>query len=106
MRFEVFRDSGGKNRWRLVGGDGCKLATARESFFSKSDAAESAQRFKAHASRYAFAVYSDRRGQARWRATAPNGRTVAASGEAFDTPGRAQRAADNVQDNAGSADGP
>jgi len=106
MRFEVFSDIGGNSWWRLIGGNGRNVATSGEGFFSKSDATEAAERFRANALRYTFMVYADRSGHFRWRATSPNVRTVASSGEAFDSRSNAQRAADNVQANAGSATGP
>ncbi len=50
-----------------------------------------------------FKVYKDRRGEFRWRLVASNGRTVADSGEGYDSRSNARRAAENVKAGAGSA---
>jgi uncharacterized protein YegP (UPF0339 family) len=63
------------------------------------------RRFKVHAGASTFEVY-DSGGQFRWRAKSRNGQTTASSGEPFPSESNARRAADNVRDNAGSADGP
>lgn len=51
-----------------------------------------------------FVIYADTSGKYRWRLVAGNGQTVASSGEAFGSQANARRAAENVRDNAGSAD--
>jgi len=51
-----------------------------------------------------FEVYPDSSGKYRWRLIATNGQNVGSSGEAFDSKSNARRAAENVRDNAGSAD--
>jgi uncharacterized protein YegP (UPF0339 family) len=53
-----------------------------------------------------FVVYADSSGAFRWRLVAGNGQTVASSGESFDSEANAKRAAQNVKDNAGKAEGP
>lgn len=53
-----------------------------------------------------FEVYSDSAGHYRWRLKAENGQTVASSGESFASKANAERAAENVKANAGSATGP
>lgn len=50
-----------------------------------------------------FEIYPDKAGAYRWRLVASNGQIVAASGEAFDSKSNAKRAAENVRDNAGTA---
>ena len=47
MRYEVYADSAGKYRWRLVAANGRKVASSGESFSSKSDATTAALNFKA-----------------------------------------------------------
>lgn len=51
-----------------------------------------------------FVIYADSSGKYRWRLVAGNGQNVASSGEAFDSQSNARRAAENVRDNAGSAE--
>lgn len=53
-----------------------------------------------------FEIYEDAAGKYRWRLKAGNGEIVASSGEAFASKANAERAAQNVSDNAGKADGP
>jgi uncharacterized protein YegP (UPF0339 family) len=51
-----------------------------------------------------FVIYPDAGGSYRWRLVASNAKTVASSGEAFDSKANARRAAENVKENAGKAD--
>lgn len=106
MNFEVYADTAGNYRWRLKSSNGQKVATSGESFASESNATRAAEGFKASAKTYGYEVYKDSAGNYRWRAKATNGQTVASSGESFVSESNAQRAADNVRDNAGGATGP
>jgi uncharacterized protein len=106
MRFEVYSDSGGHARWRLIAGNGQTIASSGESFSSTSNATEAAGNFKAKAKTWNYEVYADKGGDHRWRAKSSNGQTVGSSGESFASQSNAQRAADNVRDNAGAATGP
>jgi uncharacterized protein len=106
MRFEVYADSAGNYRWRLIASNGRKVATSGESFYSQSNAKVGAQGFKSGARTYSYEIYADTAGNYRWRAKASNGQTVASSGESFASRSNAQTAADNVRLNAGSATGP
>lgn len=105
-KFDVYADSGGKWRWRLIAGNGRRVAASGESFYDRSGAKRAAENFKGNARRWNYEVYADSGGSYRWRAKATNGQTVASSGESFDSRSNAQRAADNVRDNAGGAAGP
>jgi uncharacterized protein YegP (UPF0339 family) len=51
-----------------------------------------------------FEIYADASGQYRWRLVSSNGQNVASSGESFASKANARRAAENVKDDAGSAD--
>ena len=104
--YEVQNDRGGKPRWWLYASNGKMVAYSGESFDSTSNAKRAAENFKANATRWNYDVYADTGGNCRWRAKAGNGAIVASSGESFDSKSNAQRAADNVKDNAGSASGP
>lgn len=106
MRFEVYKDTASNYRWRLIADNGRKVATSGESFYSQSNASTAASNFKAKAKQWNYEVYLDSSSNYRWRAKSSNGQTVASSGESFDNRSNAQRAADNVRDNAGSATGP
>jgi uncharacterized protein YegP (UPF0339 family) len=50
-----------------------------------------------------FQIYQDRAGEFRWRLVAPNGRTIADSGEGYDSRYNAKRAAENVRLRIGAA---
>lgn len=54
-------------------------------------------------SMWKFEVYADTGGNYRWRLKSSNGQVVASSGESFDSKSNAERAAENVRDNAGGA---
>lgn len=106
MKFEVYDDSATKPRWRLKSGNGQTIAVSGESFSTHSSAVAAAENFKAKAKSWNYDIYADSAGNYRWRAKAGNGQNVGSSGEAFDSKSNAERAADNVRDNAGSADSP
>jgi uncharacterized protein YegP (UPF0339 family) len=90
-------------RWRLVSSNGQTVASSGESFASQSNATRASEAFKVGAAGHTFEVYADSGSNYRWRAKASNGQTVASSGEPFSSQSNAQRAADNVHTNAGSA---
>ncbi|MEX2235950.1 MAG: DUF1508 domain-containing protein [Dehalococcoidia bacterium] len=48
-KFEIYEDSGGKYRWRLVASNGEPVASSGESFASKSNAKRAAETVKANA---------------------------------------------------------
>lgn len=50
-----------------------------------------------------FEIYPDSAGNYRWRLKSSNGQIVASSGESFASRANAERAAENVRDNAGGA---
>jgi uncharacterized protein len=106
MKFEVYDDSGGKPRWRLKAGNGQTIAVSGESFSSHANAVSAAANFKEKASSFTYEIYADTGGHHRWRAKARNGQNVGSGGEGFESKSNAQRAADNVRDHAGGADGP
>ena len=48
-KFEVYEDTGGKYRWRLVAANGQTVASSGESFASKANAREAAENVKKNA---------------------------------------------------------
>ena len=106
MHYEVYADTVGNHRWRLIATNGRKVATSGESFYSESNAKSAAQNFKSKCSQWTYEVYADTAGNYRWRAKSGNGQTVASSGESFSSQSSARTAANNVRDNGGSASGP
>jgi uncharacterized protein YegP (UPF0339 family) len=103
MTMEVYKDGGGKARWRLKSSNGQTVATGGEAYASASNAKRAAQAFMSNAGVSTFDVYGDSGGAHRWRATARNGQIVATGGEAFSSQASARRAATNVQKNVGTA---
>jgi uncharacterized protein len=104
VKFEVYEDTGGNYRWRLLSGSN-KVAVSGESFASKSNAERAASGFKASAASCTYNVFGGG-DKWYWNAEASNGKKVASGGESFVTQTNAQRAANNVRDNAGGATGP
>jgi uncharacterized protein YegP (UPF0339 family) len=49
MRFEVYKDSGGSYRWRLIAANGQTVASSGESFASESNATRAAENVKQNA---------------------------------------------------------
>lgn len=106
MTFEVYNDAGGKARWRLKASNGQTVASSGESCPSTSNAKAAATNFKAGAKTWTYDVYENAGGKYSWRAKARNGQNVGSAGESFASKTNAQRAADNVRDNASTATGP
>jgi uncharacterized protein YegP (UPF0339 family) len=48
-RFEIYADSGGKYRWRLLDGNNVKVASSGESFDSHRNAKQAAENVKSTA---------------------------------------------------------
>jgi uncharacterized protein YegP (UPF0339 family) len=105
VKFEVYSDGSDKYRWRLWSGSN-KVAASGESFASKYNAERAADGFKSSAKTDDFEAFGSGTSWY-WHATAPsNGKTVATGGESFVSKANAERAAENVRDNAGGATGP
>lgn len=105
MYFRVGNNTAGDPSWWLYGGNNKKVAWAGETFASKSNATRAALAFKAGAKAARYEIYEDAAKKWRWRAWRSSDK-VASSGESFYDKAAAQRAADNVRDQAGGADGP
>lgn len=104
MRFSVGMTKGDKPSWWLYGGNNKQVAWAGETFASMSNANRAAKAFKAGAKTARYDVYEDAGGHWRWRAWRASDK-VASSGESFSSKYAADRAAENVRDNGGSASG-
>lgn len=104
MQFEVYADTGGQYRWRLLSGSN-KVAASGESFASRSNAERAANGFKAGAKTAKYTVTGSGSSWY-WNAKAANGEKIATGGESFVSEAGARRSYENVRDNAGSATGP
>jgi uncharacterized protein YegP (UPF0339 family) len=49
MKFVIYKDTGGKYRWRLVAGNGQTVASSGEAFGSQSNARRAAENVKDNA---------------------------------------------------------
>lgn len=49
MKFVIYKDTGGKYRWRLVAGNGQTVASSGEAFESQSNARRAAENVKDNA---------------------------------------------------------
>lgn len=105
MRFSVGNNTAGKPSWWLYGSNGEMVAWAGETFSTSFHANQSAVAFKSGAAAARYETYVDAGGKWRWRAWRSSDK-VAASGESFDGEWNANRAAENVRVNAGTAIGP
>ncbi len=105
MRFYVGNNRAGQPSWWLYAANNEQVAWAGETFPSTANARRAAAAFKVGAATARYEVYLDAGNEYRWRAWRSSDK-VAASGESFSSRWAAQEAANNVRDNAGSADLP
>jgi uncharacterized protein YegP (UPF0339 family) len=84
-----------------------RVAASGESFDSNGNAERAAKGFKANAKAANYTIFQGSGTVAcYWNAKAANGAKIAIGGESFVSKQSAQAAADNVRDNAGSAQDP
>ncbi len=110
--FEVFEDSGGEYRWRLVHDNGNVLADSGEGYTRRRDTERAIEGVQTNVgpAEYltfdpaSFEIYRDVAGEWRWRLVHENGNILADSGEGYSRRRDARRAVDRVQDRAGDAE--
>lgn len=105
MRFHAGLSTNKKPCWWLFGENGEQVGWSGRIFESVDEATAEAQAFKENAATAMYDIYLDDAEKPRWRAYVDDVR-VASSGESFASRSNAQRAAENVRDNAGAAEGP
>jgi uncharacterized protein YegP (UPF0339 family) len=111
-RFEVYEDSSGDHRWRLVSSNDKILADGGEGYSSRSAAEDAVDRVKGYApesdvldvGRAAFEVYEDSAGEWRWRLRHRNGEIMGDSGEGYAERNKAQDAIDAIKRNVPNAE--
>jgi uncharacterized protein YegP (UPF0339 family) len=104
--FELFRDAGGKYRWRLLHENGNILADSGQGYSSRQKARQgidSVQTNVAEDGDAEFEVYEDNAGEHRWRLRHDNGNIIADSGEGYASKSGAEDAVDRVADYAPEA---
>ncbi len=104
--FEVFRDRGGKWRWRLVHRNGNIMADSGQGYTRRRDAkrAIDSVRNGLESGSLEFESYEDKGGEHRWRLLAGNGELVADSGEGYASADGLEDAVERVRKYAADAD--
>ncbi|MFW6435423.1 MAG: HVO_2922 family protein, partial [Halovenus sp.] len=98
--FELFRDRGGRYRWRLLYKNGNILADSGQGYSSRQKARqglESVQRNVAEDGNAEFEVYEDNAGEYRWRLVHRNGNIIADSGEGYASESGAEDAVERIR---------
>ena len=104
--FEVYRDAGGKHRWRLLHRNGNVLADSGQGYASRQKAQQGLDSVRHNITEGASAsveVYEDAGGEYRWRLVHQNGNTIADGGEGYASETGAERAVDRVREHAPDA---
>ncbi|QZY00930.1 DUF1508 domain-containing protein [Halobaculum rubrum] len=109
---EVYEDSAGEFRWRLVHRNGNILGDSGEGYASRSNGRRAADRVQEVAGDAAvdadsgvrFETFEDAGGGHRWRLVAANGETIADSGEGYSSRSKLEDAIDRVREYAPEAD--
>jgi uncharacterized protein YegP (UPF0339 family) len=110
--FELYEDSAGEYRWRLVHDNGNIIADSGEGYASRSNAREAIERVQGYApeadvldvGQAAFELYEDSAGEYRWRLRHRNGNIIADSGEGYASRSAAEDAVNSVKRNAPGAE--
>lgn len=100
--FEVYKDSAGEWRWRLIRQNGRITADGGEGYTERNDAMEAVERVQSLSGE--TEVYEDDGGDWRWRHVTSNGRIVADSAEGYSSEGAAEDAAERFESVAPDAD--
>ncbi len=114
--FELYEDTAGEHRWRLVHDNGNIIADSGEGYANKSNARDAIERVQGYApeadvldiEQAAFELYEDAAGEHRWRLRHRNGNIIADSGEGYSSRSAAEDAINSVKQNApwaGTANG-
>jgi len=104
--FEVYRDSAGDYRWRLLHRNGNILADSGQGYASRQKAGQgldSVRRNAPEGGNAEFDVYEDAAGDYRWRLVHQNGNLIADSGQGYASKRGAQTAVDRIREYAPKA---
>jgi uncharacterized protein YegP (UPF0339 family) len=109
--FEIYEDSAGEWRWRLVHDNGNVVADSGEGYASKGNVKRATAGVRTHADSAdylridpaGFEIYRDRAGEWRWRLVHENGEILADSGQGYASRQKARQGVDSVRNNAGEA---
>jgi uncharacterized protein YegP (UPF0339 family) len=104
--FELYRDSAGEYRWRLLHQNGNIIADGGEGYASRQKARQGIDSVQANVGeggKAEFEVYEDNAGEYRWRLVHQNGNIIADSGEGYASESGAEDAVDRVREYAPEA---
>ena len=102
--FEIYPDTAGEWRWRLVHRNGNVLADGGEGYTRRRDARRAIDRIREGLDELTFETYEDAGGEHRWRLKSPNGQIVADSGEGYTRQSSVDDAVERVRNYAPAAD--
>ncbi|QLH84961.1 DUF1508 domain-containing protein [Halosimplex pelagicum] len=110
--FEIFEDSAGEYRWRLVASNDEIIADGGQGFASERGARDSVERVREYADEAsaldyrdaAFEIFEDNAGEYRWRLRHENGQILGDSGEGYASRTGAIEGLRSVKRNAPNAD--
>ncbi len=105
--FEVYQDTAGEWRWRLIVENGNIIADSGEGYSGRTrcrEGAESVARNVGVDGDASFEIYEDRGGDYRWRLRHDNGEIIADSGEGYSAESAAEDAVERIREYAPDAD--
>ena len=121
-RFEVYEDSAGEHRWRLVHDNGNIIADGGEGYASKRKAEQGLESVRNNApgayvidrsrddevlaeggSNATFELFEDNEGKWRWRLVHDNGNIIADSGQGYSSKQKAKQGLESVRTNVSDA---
>jgi uncharacterized protein YegP (UPF0339 family) len=104
LKFEVYKDTAGEFRWRLVATDGKVLATAGQGYQAKASAVSGVKLIQGEADgKLKFEVYEDKAKEHRWRAKSPNGQVVASSATGYKDRAACEKVVETIKKGASKA---
>ncbi len=81
-QFQVYKDESGAYRWRLLANNHETIAQSSQGYANKADAIRGAEIIREGAKSAHPEIYQDKRGEFRFRYSAPNGNVIAV-GESY-----------------------
>lgn len=101
--FDLYEDSAGEWRWRLLASNGRIIADSGEGYASRSNGQRAIETVR-NVDEHEFEVFEDDGGRYRWRLVAGNNETIADSGQGYSREQGARDAVERVQRIAPAAD--
>lgn len=102
--FEIYQDTAGEWRWRLLHRNGNVLADGGEGYSRRGNARRAINTIREHLDEMEFESYTDKAEEHRFRLLGRNGEIMADSGQGYDSAGDLEEAIDRVRSYAFEAD--